>query len=62
MNSDMLMTIEDEALEAVSGAGIGATIGGAVDKLLGGALNLLGSALQGVGKLLGGLGGLLKVG
>jgi hypothetical protein len=56
----MLMTIEDEALEAVSGAGIGATIGGALDKLLGGAVNLIGHGLSAVGNLLSGLGGLLS--
>ena len=62
MRSDMLTTIEDEALEAVAGAGIATTIGTAVDKLLGGALNLLGSGLQAVGGLLSVLGGLLKIG
>jgi hypothetical protein len=58
----MLTTIEDEALEVVSGAGIATTIGTAVDKLLGGALNLLGSGLTAIGGVLTSLGGLLKVG
>jgi hypothetical protein len=62
MRSDMLTTIDEEALEAVSGAGIATTIGTAVDKLLGGALNLLGSTLQYAGSLLSGFGGLLKIG
>jgi hypothetical protein len=59
MNNDVLTTIEDEALEAVSGGGIGATIGGALDSLLGGAFNLLGKGLTAIGGLISGIGGIL---
>jgi hypothetical protein len=64
MNNEMLTTIEDSALEAVSGGGIGATIGGAVDHaldLVGGVvskgLSTVGGALSGIGGFLSGLGG-----
>ena len=56
MNSDALVTIQDEELEAVAGGGIGAAIGGAIDSLLGGAFNLLGGGLSAIGGLLSGVG------
>ena len=62
MNNDMLTTIEDEQLEVVTGGGIGSTIGGALDRLLSGALSLLGSGISAVGGLLSGIGGLLSGG
>jgi hypothetical protein len=60
MKTDMLTTIQDEALEGVSGAGIGSAIGGAIDKVLSGAFNLLGNALTGLGNVLTGLGSFLR--
>jgi hypothetical protein len=60
MNADMLVTIEDEALESVAGGGIGTAIGGAVDRLLSGALGLIGGVLTGLGSALTGLGSFLK--
>lgn len=62
MNNEVLMTIEDEQLEMVSGGGIGATIGGAIDKLLSGAVSLLGKGLSAIGGLLSGIGGILQGG
>jgi hypothetical protein len=59
MNNDVLTTIEDEALEVVSGGGIGTAIGSAIDRLLGGAVNLLGRGLSALGGLLSGIGGAL---
>jgi hypothetical protein len=62
MHNETLMTIDDESLEAVSGAGIGATIGGALDNalsfltgILGSGLSALGGLISGLGKIVGGL-------
>jgi len=62
MHNETLTTIDDEALEAVSGAGIGATIGGALDNALnfltgalGAGLSALGGLISGLGKIVGGL-------
>ena len=60
MKTDTFVQIQDEALEVVSGAGIGSAIGGAIDRVLGGAFNLLGKGRSAVGGLLSGLGGLLS--
>jgi hypothetical protein len=56
MQNDMLNTIDDKALETVSGGGIGSTIGGLVDDALkgvgeaaGGVFSLFGSVLSGLG-------------
>ena len=54
MKTDTFVQIQDEALEVVSGAGIGSAIGGAIDRVLGGAFNLLGKGLSAVGGLLSG--------
>ena len=62
MNNEVLMTIEDEQLEVVSGGGIGAAIGGALDKLLSGAVGLIGKGLSAIGGLLSGIGGILQGG
>ena len=62
MNNDVLVTIQDETLEHVSGGGIGATIGGLFDRVLGGAVNLVGRGLSAIGGLLSGIGGLLTGG
>ena len=60
MNNDMLTTIQDEQLEVVTGGGIGATIGGALDKLFSGALNLIGKTVTTIGGVLSGIGGVLS--
>ena len=64
MENQMLKTIDDAALEQVSGAGIGATIGGALDNALsfltgalGSGVSALGSLISGLGKLISGLNG-----
>lgn len=62
MKQDMFTTIEDEALEAVSGGGIGSAIGGAIDRVLEGAVGLLGRGLSAIGGLLSGIGGILSGG
>lgn len=60
MNTEMLTTIEDTALEGVSGGGIGATLGGAVDKVLSFAGDVLGGGLSAIGGVLSGIGGFLS--
>jgi hypothetical protein len=59
MQSDVLTTIEDEALEAVSGGGLLGSIGSTLDKLLSGALHLIGGTLSAIGGVLSGIGGSL---
>jgi hypothetical protein len=63
MQNEMLNTIDDKALETVSGGGIGATIGGLVDEALsgvgevaGGVFNLFGSVLSGLGDFISKIG------
>jgi hypothetical protein len=60
MQTEMLKTIDDNALEAVTGGGIGSSIGSALGGILDGAAeflgNLVGSGLGAVGSVLTGLG------
>lgn len=63
MNNEMLNTIDDAALETVSGGGIGATLGGLVDEALkgvgevvGGVFGLFGSVLTGLGDFISKIG------
>ena len=60
MNIDSLTTIDDEALESVTGAGIGSTIGSAIDGLLGLAGNVIGGTLDAAGSLLSAFGSWFK--
>ena len=64
MQTEMLKTIDDESLEAVSGGGIGSDIGSALGGILDGAFDVLshivGSGLGAVGSVLTGLGGILS--
>jgi hypothetical protein len=60
--NDVLVTIQDEELEAVSGGGVFGTIGSALDRVLGGAVNLLGRGLSAIGGVLSGIGGALTGG
>lgn len=56
MQNDMLNTIDDQALESVSGGGIGSDLGGLVDKALEAVGELAGSGLSLFGGILSGLG------
>jgi hypothetical protein len=61
MHNEMLNTIDDKALEAVSGgAGIGATIGGVLDDALSSIGDLAGAGFGLFGDLLSGLGDFIK--
>jgi hypothetical protein len=59
MKTEMLETIEDSALEAVSGGGIGRAIGGVIDGALGLVGHVIGGGLSAVGGVLSGLGSFL---
>lgn len=58
MKTEMLTTIDDENLDAVSGGGIGRAIGGLFDRALGLVGGVVGGGLSAIGGVLSGLGGL----